>query len=68
MTQAETVPLLSVIVPVRNDAPSVEVMVRVLSAMIDQPHEIIIVYDDLADTSIPIIRPSAACSPPSVRE
>jgi dolichol-phosphate mannosyltransferase len=55
MTPVDAPPVLSVIVPVRNDAPSVEVMVRVLSAIIDRPHEILVVYDDLKDTSIPVI-------------
>src|SRR5205807_8444973 len=48
-------PVLSLVVPVRNDAPSVQVMVRILDAMIDVPNEVLIVYDDPDDTCIPII-------------
>ena len=38
--------VLSIILPVRNDAPSVNVMVRILSALIEVPFEILVVYDD----------------------
>src|SRR5687768_12381441 len=48
-------PTLSLVVPVRNDAPSVQVMVRILDAMIDVPKEVLVVYDDAHDTCIPVI-------------
>lgn len=48
-------PLLSIVVPVRNDAPSVDVMVRILDAMVEVSNEVIIVYDDPDDTCIPVI-------------
>lgn len=47
--------LLSVIMPVRNDAPSVNVMARILDVMIEVPCELIVVYDDPSDTTIPVI-------------
>ena len=47
--------LLSVVMPVRDDAPSVNVMARVLSVMINVPCEIIVVYDDPEDSTIPVI-------------
>lgn len=47
--------VLSVILPVRNDAPSVNVMVRILMAMIEVPCEILVVYDDPDDTTVPVI-------------
>jgi dolichol-phosphate mannosyltransferase len=46
---------LSIVVPVRNDAPSVNVMVRILDAIVDTPNEVIVVYDDPDDTCIPVI-------------
>lgn len=56
MAMADDVPLkLSIIIPVRNDAPSVNIMVRVLDALVSVANEIIVVYDDLSDTSIPVI-------------
>jgi dolichol-phosphate mannosyltransferase len=47
--------VLSLIIPVRNDAPSIEVMTRILSAMVRVKHELIVVYDDPADDSVPVI-------------
>jgi dolichol-phosphate mannosyltransferase len=47
--------LLSVIMPVRNDAPSVNVMARILTAIIEVPCELIVVYDDPDDTTVPIL-------------
>jgi dolichol-phosphate mannosyltransferase len=52
---AQTSPLLSVVVPVRNDAPSVQVMVPILNAVIDVPSEVLVVYDDPLDTCVPVI-------------
>jgi glycosyltransferase involved in cell wall biosynthesis len=47
--------VLSVILPVRNDAPSVNVMVRILTALIDVPCELLVVYDDPNDTAVPVV-------------
>jgi dolichol-phosphate mannosyltransferase len=41
--------------PVRNDAPSVNVMARILSVMIEVPCELIVVYDDPDDTAVPVL-------------
>jgi dolichol-phosphate mannosyltransferase len=47
--------VLSIILPVRNDAPSVNIMVRILSALIEVPFEMLVVYDDPNDTAAPIV-------------
>jgi dolichol-phosphate mannosyltransferase len=47
--------MLSIVVPVRNDAPSVSVMVRILGAILEVPNEVIVVYDDPTDTCVPVI-------------
>lgn len=47
--------VLSLVIPVRNDAPSVDVMTRILGVMVEVPHELLIVYDDPADDSVPVI-------------
>jgi dolichol-phosphate mannosyltransferase len=54
--QSDSPLVLSIIVPVRNDAPSVNVMVRILDAMIEVPNEVIVVYDDPTDTCVPVIQ------------
>jgi dolichol-phosphate mannosyltransferase len=55
--------VLSVVMPVRDDAPSVNVMTRILSVMIEVPCEIIVVYDDPDDTTIPVVKSLAAKYP-----
>jgi dolichol-phosphate mannosyltransferase len=54
-TDAHNSPVLSVVVPVRNDAPSVQVMVPILRAVIEVPNEVLVVYDDPADACVPVI-------------
>jgi dolichol-phosphate mannosyltransferase len=54
-TDAHASPVLSVVVPVRNDAPSVQVMVPILRAVIEVPNEILVVYDHPEDACVPVI-------------
>src|SRR6266511_1438917 len=54
-SHAHESPVLSVVVPVRNDAPSVQVMVPILSAVIEVPNEVLVVYDDPDDACVPVI-------------
>jgi hypothetical protein len=54
-TDAHSSPVLSVVVPVRNDAPSVQVMVPILRAVIEVPNEVLVVYDDPDDACVPVI-------------
>lgn len=48
--------VLTVLLPVRDDAGSVFYMVRMLLAIIEVPHEILIITDDPDDSSIPTIK------------
>src|ERR1051325_5119246 len=48
--------LLSIVVPLRNCTPSIQIMARILDAIIDVPKEVLVVYDDPNDTSIPVIK------------
>jgi len=48
-------PLLSIVMPVRNDAESVDVMVRVLNALIKVSVELIVVTDNYEDTTTPVL-------------
>ncbi len=43
------------VVPVYNEGPAVEPILRALTAAVTTPHEILVVYDDDADTTIPTI-------------
>jgi dolichol-phosphate mannosyltransferase len=47
--------ILSVLMPVRNDETSVAVIVKVLNALVNVSHELLVVTDDPLDTTIPVI-------------
>jgi dolichol-phosphate mannosyltransferase len=51
-----TPPSLSVVVPVYNEGEAVVPVLRGLDAAISAPHEIVVVYDFDADTTVPAIR------------
>ena len=44
---------LSIIIPVYNEKDSLSLMVKILNSSLEFEHEIIIVYDDIKDNSIP---------------
>ncbi len=46
---------LSILMPVRNEGMNLKIMLKILKATIDIPHELLIVYDSLDDNSIPVI-------------
>ena len=47
---------LSILLPVRNEGINLRIMVKLLKAMVDVPHEVLIVYDFPEDDSIAITR------------
>ena len=48
--------ILSILLPVRNEGINLRIMVKLLKAMVEVPHEVLIVYDSPDDDSIGIIR------------
>jgi dolichol-phosphate mannosyltransferase len=46
---------LSILLPVRNEGINLRIMVKLLKAVIEVPHELLIVYDFPEDDSIPIV-------------
>jgi glycosyltransferase involved in cell wall biosynthesis len=48
----DNTPKLSIILPVRNEAESLRIMVPVLEVNVEVPHEILVVYDFPQDTSV----------------
>jgi dolichol-phosphate mannosyltransferase len=54
-SQTHARPKLSVLIPVRNDAPSVQVMIPILNAVIEATNEVLVVYDDPDDACVPVI-------------
>lgn len=49
-------PTLSILIPVKNEAINIKVMVRILEAALDINHEIIIIYDSEKDTTISAVK------------
>lgn len=65
MAESEN-PVLSILMPVRNEAGSLSIMLKVLPPLIGTSYEILVVHDDLEDTSIPAAE-SARADNPKVR-
>src|SRR5437016_14261539 len=55
MTTLQSQVKLSILLPVRNEGVNLRVMVKLLTAMLDVPHELLIVYDFPEDDSIAVI-------------
>jgi dolichol-phosphate mannosyltransferase len=53
-------PELSIVLPVFNEGEAVEPILRALSAQVRTPHEMVVVYDFDADTTVPVIARLAA--------
>lgn len=49
-------PEISIILPVYNEAETVEKTLRVLNCLVNVPHEVVIVYDSDSDTTIPVVK------------
>lgn len=47
---------LSILMPVRNEGVNIEIMLKILEAVVKVPHEILIIYDNLDDNSIPVVK------------
>jgi len=47
---------LSILIPVLNEGVNLKIMLRILNATLDIPHEILIVYDSENDDSIPVVK------------
>ena len=42
--------------PVRDEGANLQIILRILKAVVKIPHEVLVVYDNLTDNSIPIIK------------
>lgn len=54
---------LTILLPVRNETLNLRVMLRILNAVLVVPHEIIVIFDDEADTSIAVVEDVQATYP-----
>ncbi len=49
-------PKLSILVPVRNEGVNIALMLKVLNAVVDLPHEVLVVYDTDDDDTVPVVK------------
>ena len=47
---------LSILIPVRNEGMNIAIMVKILHAIMDVQHEILVVYDSTEDNTIPAVQ------------
>ncbi|MBI3318968.1 MAG: glycosyltransferase, partial [Candidatus Omnitrophica bacterium] len=47
---------LTILMPVRNEGVNLPVVLKILSAVVEVPHEILVVYDEPDDDSIPVVQ------------
>ncbi len=47
---------LSILLPVRNEGINIQLMLKILEAILDLPHEILVIYDDRNDDTVPVIK------------
>jgi glycosyltransferase involved in cell wall biosynthesis len=48
--------MLSILLPVRNEGINLRIMLKILRAVVDEPHEVLVVYDSPQDDSIPVVQ------------
>jgi dolichol-phosphate mannosyltransferase len=47
---------VSILLPVRNEGINLKIMLKILRAVLEIPHEVLVICDQLDDTSIPVVR------------
>ncbi|MEK6984362.1 MAG: glycosyltransferase [Nanoarchaeota archaeon] len=47
---------ISIIIPVLNEGVNLRMMLKIIKATIEVPHEVLVVYDSLDDNSIPVVK------------
>ena len=56
--------MLSIVIPVRNEAENIRTTLTALSGVVGVPAEVLIVYDDENDPTLPVVR--ASTPPPNI--
>jgi len=49
-------PLLTILLPVRNEKMNLRVMLRIIHTVLEFPHEVLVIHDTTDDESIPIVQ------------
>ncbi len=48
--------VLSILLPVRNEGINLKIMLKILRAVVEEPHEVIVIHDTVDDDSVPVVR------------
>jgi dolichol-phosphate mannosyltransferase len=56
VTQCSSSVVLSILLPVRNEGINLRIMLKILRAILECQHEVIVIHDHSDDDSIPIVR------------
>ena len=56
-------PVLTVLLPVRNEEMNLRVMLRVIKTVLEYPHEVLVIHDTPDDRSLPIVREAQPAYP-----
>ncbi len=49
-------PVLTILLPVRNEEMNLRVMLRIIRTMLEYPHEVLVIHDAADDKGIPIVQ------------
>src|SRR5260370_21769920 len=47
--------MLSILLPVRNEGINLRIMLKILRAVVELPHEVLVVYDSDNDDTVPVV-------------
>lgn len=47
---------ISILIPVRNEGVNLRIMLKILKAVVDVPHEVLVIYDFPDDDSVPVVQ------------
>ena len=56
-------PKVSILIPVRNEGLNLKIMLKILPAVVEVPHEVLVVYDFPEDDSVPVVQSMKADYP-----
>jgi len=56
-------PVLTILLPVRNEEMNLRVMLRIITTVVELPHEVLVIHDTPDDKSIPVVKEAQANYP-----
>ena len=51
--------MLSIVMPVRNEGLNLRIMLKILNAVVEGPHEVVVVVDERDDASVTVVEATA---------